>query len=99
MEGVETKISTDTLKSISEEGYIRFSIKADDTEENVKVHNAFKQFAKVECDNNYTQALRKLMEYYEGDFKYEMLWNKISEIESRLDEKKEVKKEEKNEVF
>jgi len=87
-EEVNTKVNTDVLRSVSDEGYIRFSIKAYDTIENKAVHTAFKQFSKIECDDNYTQGLRKLLEYFEGDFKYAMLSERINVLETKIEELK-----------
>lgn len=97
MEEVETKYNNNTLRSVSQNGYIRFSIKANDTDENVKVHEAFKDFAKVECDDNYTLALRKLLEYYEMDVKYTIMYQKIEELEFNLKELENKLKEPKKE--
>jgi len=63
---------------------IRFSIKADDTEANQAVHDAFKEFAKIECDNNYTQALKALLQAYEDDWRFEQLNERLTEIEMKL---------------
>ena len=73
---------------------IRFSIKADDTEENQRVHDAFKKFSEIETDNNYTLALRKLLEFWESDWRYEQLSYRIAEIESRISEPEKKEKEE-----
>lgn len=75
---VKTKVN---LNGLSDKGFTRFSVKADDTKENQQVHDAFKEYCRIECDNNYTQGLRKLLEYYQGDFKYEALWDKVVGIE------------------
>lgn len=83
MEELKTNIQEMDLREVAH-GFIRFSIKADDTEENQRVHEAFREFCKVETDNNYTQGLRKLLEYYQGDFKYEMIYNKIEEQSATL---------------
>lgn len=72
------------MRQMSVRGHIRFSIKADDTEENQKVHDAFRAFAKLETDNNFTQALRKLLENLERDWKFEMVWNKLEELETKV---------------
>ena len=85
---VNTDISKAPLRDFAD-GFIRFNIKADDTEENQKVHEAFKEFCKLETDNNYTQGLRKLLEYYQGDFKYEMLYDRLDEQALLLQELKE----------
>ena len=68
--------------------FIRFSIKADDTEENQKVHDAFKEFCKVECDDNYTQGLRKLLEYYQEDFKFTSIWDRIGMLSGEVEQLK-----------
>ena len=54
----------------------------------MQVHSAFKEFCRVETDNNYTLGLRKLMEYYQGDFKIEMLYDKLNELNTVLEEVK-----------
>ena len=78
-------------------GFIRFSIKAEDTENNDMTHKAFKEFCRVECGNDYTLGIRTLLKAYEDDYRFESLWEKIQEVNSRIDKlepKKEVKKEE-----
>ena len=57
---------------------------AKDTEENQKVHDAFRSFSKAECDDNYTQALRKLLEFYQGDYKFEAIWDKLVALEQEV---------------
>jgi len=85
--GVKTDIKDMELRKITS-GYIRFSIKADDTKENTLTHEAFREFCRIECDNNYTLGIRKLLEYYQSDFKYEMLSDKIMNVEQVLYELK-----------
>lgn len=80
---IETDVKEMNLRDIAQ-GYIRFSIKAEDTLENMQVHAAFKEFCRVETDNNYTLGVRKLMEYYQGDFKIELLYNKLEELNAML---------------
>lgn len=90
------------LNGLAEKGFVRFSIRAEDTEENKAVHLAFKDFCRAECDNNYTIGLRVLLQYYERDFKFEMLWDKIAALEEKLlkmEEKKVEKSEEKGGMF
>lgn len=91
------------LEDLGVNGFIRFSIKADDTEPNRKTHESFKEFCKTECDDNYTLGLRKLLEYYQLDWKYESLWDEIGilkgELEVLKNKIKEEKKEKDNEVF
>ena len=103
MEGVKTDLAKG-LRELST-GSTRFSIKAKDTEENEAVHKAFKEFSKVECDDNYTQALKRLLESYEKDYKFEAVWEQCKVLEGRLSDlenklKEPVKKEkEETEAF
>lgn len=76
MKDVETDVRKVDIKDFWE-GKTGFTIRADDTEENRKVHTAFKEYCKVETDNSYTQGLRKLLEYYMGDYKIGMIYSEI----------------------
>lgn len=78
-------------------GFIRFSIKAKDTPENESVHKAFKEFCKVEVDDNYTLGLRKLLEFYQGDFKFEMLHQDIADLQIQVEELRQKLEEPKDE--
>jgi len=107
MNDVKTDVNTEGLRQLAP-GTVRFSIKAEDTKENESVHTAFKEFCKVETDNNYTQGLRKLLEYYQNDFKYEMLFDRQEEQTVTLEDlrgsivelqKKPVKEEADNGCF
>ncbi len=105
-EEVKTEISEGVreLKDVVEKGYVRFSIKADDTESNEAVHDGFKEFCKLECDNNYTVGLKTLLNYYQADYKYETLYGLYQEVKGELNElkaklEKPKKKEENEEVF
>ena len=98
------EVRTDLGEGIRElaPGYIRFSIKANDTKENEQVHEAFKEFCKVECDNNYTQGVKKLLENYDIDYKYESLFEMCQELKERLNKieaKAKEPKEEETEAF
>lgn len=77
---------------------IRFSIKCDDTAENQAVHDAFKEFARTECDNNYTMAIRKMLEALQEDWKYESLSIRISNLESATPSAKATEVKEKEDV-
>lgn len=65
-------------------GYVILKIKAEDTENNQKIFSAFRELAQSECRNDYTLTLRKLLEYYEADAKFEQLWYVIHELEERI---------------
>ena len=82
---VETDLNT--LRNMSD-GFIRFSIRANDTEPNQEIHNAFKEIAKVEFDNNYTLTLKHLIEQYQHSNQIEALWAEIAELKERLDKPK-----------
>jgi len=75
---VETNPEKDGLRDIAK-GTIRFSIKAEDTLENLQVHCAFKNFCQVETDNNYTLGIRKLLEYYEADAKVNTIFTMLQD--------------------
>lgn len=81
------KVDTDFKKQTEkwdEEFYVWFTIKADRTKENESVQKGFKDFCKTETDNNYTQGLRKLLEFYEEDWKYESLHKRIENLEEEV---------------
>lgn len=72
------------LKGLDVPGYVKFTIKADDNIENNTIHEAFKEMARVECGNDYTLAIRKLLEYYERDAKFDSLYHLIVELDQRI---------------
>ena len=74
------------LDELNVPGFIRFSIKAKDTEGNQRVHDMFREFCKVEVDDNYTLGLKKLLEYYAEDYKFESLHLMIEELKAEIDE-------------
>jgi hypothetical protein len=69
-----------------DEKYLFIGIRADDTEQNAAIHNGFRMLARIECRNDYTMTLGKLLEYYEGDAKTEMLWAAVQELKEKVDE-------------
>lgn len=84
-----------------DDGKVWFTVRANNTPENVAIHAAFKNYSKIECDNNYTLGLRTLMEYKQADYKYEMLYAEIAQLKQKFQElsakiepkKKEMKEE------
>ena len=72
------------LNELNVPGYIRFSIKARDTPENEEVHSQFKLFCEKEADNNYTLGLKMLLSTIDGDFKYQLLYDIIQDLELRI---------------
>jgi len=85
------------IRDIPATGYIRFSIKAEDTETNDITHKAFKEFCKIECGNDYTFGLRTLLKAYEEDYRFEALWEKTQELNARIDSLENKPKEKKEE--
>ncbi len=82
-----------------DDGKIWFTIRANNTPENIAIHKAFKEYSKIECDNNYTLGLRNLMEYRQADFKYESLYAELQQVKAEVKELKakiEPKKEKKD---
>jgi hypothetical protein len=93
-------METDVKEGIKDlgKGFIRFSIKAEDTVESREVHEQFKEYCKIECDNNYTLGLKSLLNYVKEDVKAMMLYDLIDGLNARvavLEADKIVPKEEK----
>lgn len=85
----------------AEHKYVFLGIRAEDTPRNAEIHRAFREMAAVECKNDRTLALAKLLEYYQADGKIEALWDKIKDLEYRIGEleAEKVKKNDKKEMF
>jgi len=84
---MEEKIETDIDKGLRTSGipgFTRFSIKAEDTEENIATHAGFKSFCEHETANNFTLGLRKLLENWQGNSQTDMLWEMIKEIKEEI---------------
>lgn len=75
------------LRDIAQ-GSISFYIKAADNEKNSEIHEGFKAFARDECSGDYTKALEKLLQYYQEDAKFEMLWEYSRNLKIEFDEMK-----------
>ena len=86
------------VRELSDEGKIWFTIRANDTEQNSLIHKGFKEYCKVECNNDYTQGLKRLLELADGESKFEILYAKVVELEERINslENKGEKEEEPN---
>lgn len=78
----------ESLRELPVDGFIRFSIKAPNTEKNKVVHDGFKAFAAVECNNDYTLSLETLLRYWQDEAKIESLWENIRALRIELDELK-----------
>ena len=86
------------LRKHSYEGYIGFNIKAKDTDENIRIHEQFRNFANAECEGNYTLALKQLLSTLETDFKYQSLYELLLDLQDRIDMIEQKQNEKKDEV-
>lgn len=68
------------LRSLTPDGRLILVITAKDTPQNEAIHAAFKEMSAVECRNDYTLALSKLLEYYEEDAKIAMMYHEIEAL-------------------
>lgn len=76
MEKVQTDFKKADFRDLWE-NMTGFTIKAKDDKSNRAIHESFKEFCKVECDNNYTWGLDVLLRYRQEDFKFEMIYKEI----------------------
>jgi hypothetical protein len=67
-------------------GFIRFTVKADDTTDNEEVHKRFKELARTACGNDYTLTIRMLLDYFDDRGAFEMMWEKVKELETEISE-------------
>lgn len=79
-----TKIEEIDLKKISDEGFIKFTIRADDNDYNESIHKAFRDFCYHETRNDYTKGLKFLLEQYDTMRQIGLMWSAIDVIEKRL---------------
>jgi hypothetical protein len=86
---VETDLNQ-ALRESAWEGYIGFTVKAKDNEQNNTIHEAFRTFCKLEADNNYTQGLKMLLDYYSSDMKYEAIWAELQRVKEEMEIMKSV---------
>lgn len=83
--------------------YKVFTVKYNNTDPNNLVHKAFIEFAWAETDGNYLMALKKLLENYSEDYRYNSLYLQLEDLKGSVVSLNEqpVKKdlEKKSEVF
>jgi hypothetical protein len=79
------KEMTESLRDLPVTGFIRFSIKAENTARNQAIHDGFKLFAEQECGNDYTLALETLLKYYQDDARIESLWENYKYLRDEVD--------------
>ena len=68
------------------DGTIRFSITAEDNTDNDKTHKDFRQWCKGYTKNDYTIGLRVLLDYYHSNGYFELLWEQLKNLETRITE-------------
>ena len=73
--------------------YIGFSIKTEDTPESREAFDSFFTFAKTYTKNDYTTALRFLLEAWEQNKNLSMVYEKLTALENEVMELKKVDKE------
>ena len=83
---MERNVADDLRESLGDKGFIRFGIKAQNTESNSQVHEAFKEFCKTEANNDYTLGLKYLLQAYQEDYKYSTLRDLIMSLKMEIDE-------------
>ena len=95
----KVELGLGTLKGMGVNGHVGFSVKAKDTDHNRSIVEAFLNFAKTECADNYTLAIKRLLESYQNDYKHELLYDEIERLKKELRESKKENKDDEDEVF
>jgi hypothetical protein len=72
------------LRKLSDDGYIRFSIKTKDTVQNEAIHEAYREFCRVHAKNDYTHGLHLLLRSFDFVSNINGLWKAIEDIEERV---------------
>lgn len=79
---VETK--NIDLRKISDKGFIGFSVKAEDSEANSKIHKDFFTLCQNESSNNYTAGLGLLLKVYEMMNVFRVLYSDLEDVKVEL---------------
>lgn len=72
------------LRPLSDNGFIRFTIKAPDTKDNEFIHGSFKQFCRDNAKDDYTFGLRLLLENLDYVHSINSLWDKLEDLSVRV---------------
>lgn len=67
--------------------YKVFAVKYNNNEGNRAVHEAFISFCWSETDGNYLQGIKRLLENYNSDYRYELLSNEIEVLKQEISSK------------
>ena len=63
---------------------VYFKIGYSNTEENRQVHHAFMSYCEHETDNNYLQGMKRLLEWYSTDWKYNTILTELKSVKEEL---------------
>jgi len=66
-----------------------------DTQVNSQIWDTFLEYCKNESDDNYLQGIKKLLQAYSTDWKYNALFNEIQLIKEQIHKQTKVKIEDK----
>ena len=61
-----------------------FNVKFNNTQDNWKIMESFKDFCRKETGDNYLLGINKLLDYYTMDFKYASLFDLIEQLRADL---------------
>ena len=71
-------------KDIEEFVTMSFNVKFNNTEDNKKIFERFKSFAKSETSDNYLMAIKVMLDFIEYDWKYESLSTNLNDLNNRV---------------
>lgn len=72
------------LRELTDDGYIRFSIKAKDTVQNEAIHSAYREFCRVHAKNDYTWGLDLLLRSFDFVSNINGIWKAVEDLEERM---------------
>lgn len=72
------------LRKLSDDGYIRFSIKAKDTVQNEAIHAAYRDFCRIHAKNDYTHGLHLLLRSFDFVSNINGIWKAVEDLEERM---------------
>ncbi len=76
------------LRRLPIEGFIWLHVRSTNTKNNAEIHEQFRAFAKSECDDNYTIAIKTLMGGYNVSTKCAELESALLEVKDELEQLK-----------
>lgn len=85
------------LREMPAQGRISLYMSSENTERNQAIYDAFRDYARVEWENDYTNALGYLLLFYEEDARLVSIENSILTLKNELDELRKLLSESKGE--